>query len=573
MSDGTAKAEARSRVDSAADLFVQALAGAGVRYFFANGGTDFPPIAEAFARATRDGTPSPRPMVIPHENVAVAMAHGSYMIDGQPQAVMVHVNVGTANTINAALDASRDQTPVLLFAGRSPYSERGRHGTRTRYIHWAQEMFDQAGMIREAVKWDYELHLPEQAGEIVQRALQVAMTSPRGPTYVTLPRDVLAEAVGAHAVAPQPLKPPAAPRPDPDDIATLAGWLRQAQRPLIVTASAGRTEAGFAALSAFAERFGIPVTVFHPRFQNISAEHPLFAGYDPAPLVAQADLILALDCDVPWVPAVQAPPADCRVAHLGEDPAYVRYPMRSFRTDLALSGTTAALLQALTQALDEAGGIASQVVQARTEACVRRTDALRAQWAQAAARPEGAITPEWISACIAEAVGEDAIIVNEYPLRQPQCPQTRPNTYFGLSPAGGLGWGLGAALGAKLAAPDRLVVATLGDGAYMFANPTACHWVGEAHALPVLTVVFNNALYGAVRNSTKAMYRDGHAAGDAHRMLAELSPSPRFEHAVEASGGLGLRVERADDLPAALAQAVAAVRGGRQALVNVICEY
>lgn len=573
MSDGTAKAGVSPCADSAADLLVSSLAQAGVRYFFANGGTDFPPIAEAFARAAGAGTPSPKPMVIPHENVAVAMAHGSYMIDGQPQAVMVHVNVGTANTINAVLDASRDQTPVLLFAGRSPYSERGRDGTRTRYIHWAQEMFDQAGMLREAVKWDYELHLPEQAGDIVQRALQVAMTSPRGPTYVTLPRDVLAEPVGTHLSAPQPLKPPSPPRPDPQDIDTLAGWIRQAERPLIVTASAGRTEAGFAALSAFAERFGIPVAVFHPRFQNISTGHPLFAGYDPAPLVATADLIIALDCDVPWVPAVQAPPDDCRVAHLGEDPAYVRYPMRSFRTDLAVSGLTDVLLQALTRAIGTAGGIAADVVQARTGTCSARTAGLRAQWQQAAARPTGAITPEWISACIHDAVGDDAIIVNEYPLRQPQCPQTRPNTYFGLSPAGGLGWGLGAALGAKLAAPDRLVVATLGDGAYIFANPTACHWVSEAHDLPVLTVIFNNALYGAVRNSTRAMYHDGHAAQDAYRMLAELSPSPRFERGVEASGGLGIRVERAEELPAALERAVEAVRGGRQALVNVLCEY
>ncbi|WP_024888962.1 thiamine pyrophosphate-requiring protein [Luteimonas huabeiensis] len=558
---------------SAADLFVRSLAEAGVRYFFANGGTDFPPIAEAFARAAIEGAPTPRPMVIPHENVAVAMAHGSYMIDGQPQAVMVHVNVGTANTVNAVLDASRDQTPVLLFAGRSPYSERGRHGTRTRYIHWAQEMFDQAGMLREAVKWDYELHLPEQAGDIVRRALQVAMTSPRGPTYVTLPRDVLAEPVGAHATALVPLRAPAAPCPDPADLDTLAGWLREARRPVIVTASAGRTVAGFEALSRFAQAHAVPVAVFHPRFQNISAEHPMFAGYDPAPLIAEADLIVALECDVPWVPAVQAPPADCRVVHLGEDPVYARYPMRSFRTDLALSGTVAALLDALDARIAAAGGIDDGRVEYRRGAAAARGQRLRDEAAAAARCPDGAITPEWISACVHAAVGDEAIIVNEYPLRQPQCPQTRPGTYFGLSPAGGLGWGLGAALGAKLAAPERLVVATLGDGAYMFANPTACHWVAEAHGLPVLTVVFNNALYGAVRNSTRAMYHDGHAAQDAHRMLAELSPSPRFEHAVEASGGLGIRVESARELPAALARAVEAVRGGRQALVNVVCEY
>lgn len=138
---------------SAADLLLRQLSVNGIDYFFANGGTDFPPIAEAFARPQKTGEVTPRPMVIPHENLAVAMTHGVYMAAGRPQAVMVHVNVGTANAVNAPLDASCDETPVLLFAGRSPYSERGRHGARARCIHWAQEMFDQAGVLREAAKW------------------------------------------------------------------------------------------------------------------------------------------------------------------------------------------------------------------------------------------------------------------------------------------------------------------------------------------------------------------------------------------------------------------------------------
>jgi len=184
------------------------------------------------------------------------------------------------------------------------------------------------------------------------------------------------------------------------------------------------------------------------------------------------------------------------------------------------------------------------------------------------------ITPVYLSRCIGEAVGGDAIIVNEYPLRQEYCPREVPGTYFGLSPAGGLGWGFGAALGAKLAAPDKLVVATLGDGAYMFANPTACHWTAAAHDLPILTIVFNNALYGAVRNSTLAMYRDGAAAKDAGRLLADLNPSPAFEMLVQAQGGHGERVEDPAALPEALARAVRVVTSERrQALLNVITPY
>ncbi len=148
----------------AADLYLRTLKAQGVDYFFANAGTDFPPIVEAFCRAGEDSAAVPRPVLVPHENAAVAMAHGVYMVSGRPQVVMVHVNVGTGNTLNTLLNASRDRVPLLLTAGRSPITEAGMHGARNRFIHWAQEMFDQAGMVREAVKWDYELRVPAPGG-------------------------------------------------------------------------------------------------------------------------------------------------------------------------------------------------------------------------------------------------------------------------------------------------------------------------------------------------------------------------------------------------------------------------
>ncbi|HUH84010.1 MAG TPA: thiamine pyrophosphate-dependent enzyme, partial [Stellaceae bacterium] len=162
----------------------------------------------------------------------------------------------------------------------------------------------------------------------------------------------------------------------------------------------------------------------------------------------------------------------------------------------------------------------------------------------------------------------------EYPLRLEHCPRSQTGSYFGVSPAGGLGWGFGAALGAKLAAPDRLVAATLGDGAYVFANPTACHWVAAADQLPILLVVFNNGLYGAVRNATLDLYKDGVAARDGARLLADLGPSPAYEMLAQASGGFGIKVETPQALLPALRQAVDVVtREKRQALVNVICRY
>src|SRR5258707_6182789 len=177
---------------TAAEALLGALRAHGIDYFFANGGTDFPSVIEGFARAAETGAAVPRAMLVPHENAAVAMAHGVYMVSGRPQAVMVHVNVGTGNTLNCLINAARDEVPILLMAGRSPLTEGDAHGARNRHIHLAQEMFDQAGMVREIVKWDYELRSPDQVEDVVGRAIERAMTSPRGPIYLSLPREVLA---------------------------------------------------------------------------------------------------------------------------------------------------------------------------------------------------------------------------------------------------------------------------------------------------------------------------------------------------------------------------------------------
>ena len=175
----------------AAEAFLRALADHGTDYFFANPGTDFPPIVEAFSRAKKTNAKVPKPILVPHENLAVAMAHGAYLMNGRPQAVMVHVNVGTANTINNLTNLSRDRVPLILAAGRTPITEKGTFGSRARPIHWAQEMFDQAGMVRELVKWDYELRMPGQIGDVVARGVEVAMAHPRGPVYLVLPREPL----------------------------------------------------------------------------------------------------------------------------------------------------------------------------------------------------------------------------------------------------------------------------------------------------------------------------------------------------------------------------------------------
>ena len=561
-----------SRAPIAADIFIRTLAEHNVEFFFVNPGTDFPPIVEALTRARRRNTKHPRPVLVPHENLAVAMAHGVYLVTGRAQAAMVHVNVGTGNTINNIANLARDRGPIILAAGRTPTTERGHFGSRARPIHWAQEMFDQAGMLREFVKWDYELRVPDQIADVTARAYEVAMTSPRGPVYVVLPREPLSAPV-PDSLSAAPRRLPDAPHPNPASITTLAAWIAAAKWPLIVTSGDGSANA-VAALSRLAEQFAIPVVSQNARILTLPASHPMHLGYEIGPLLGNADLIIVAECDVPWFPSLDRLAEGCRVAHIGEDPAFQRYPMRSFQSDLSIVSRTATTYEALAAALEPARSTMSVAIGIRRKYAAELGTARRAKREKEVRTGTGPITKAYLSHCIGDALGQDAIIFNEYPLSLEHCSRETAGTYYALGPAGGLGWGLGAAIGAKLASPEKLVVATLGDGAYLFSNPTVCHWVQQKHEAPVLTIIFNNARYGAVRRATLSMFQHGAAGEDDGRFLADLDPSPPFDAIARAHGGWAVRVDKPEDLHGALCRARDAVMvERRQALLNVICPY
>src|SRR5580704_6432377 len=214
---------------SVAAAYLALLAERGVEYLFGNAGTDFAPLIEAYAQAAQTGGAVPRPILATHENLAVAMAHGYGMVSRRIPAVMVHVSVGTANMICAAMNAARENVAILLTAGRSPLTETGLPGSRDGYIHWAQEMYDQAGMIREIVKWDYELRNGEQLATVIDRALAIAASEPRGPVYLALPREVIAAPMPEQQGSPRPLAAAAPPAPDATAVVAAARLLAQAK--------------------------------------------------------------------------------------------------------------------------------------------------------------------------------------------------------------------------------------------------------------------------------------------------------------------------------------------------------
>ena len=559
--------------ETAADAWLGLLAARGIEYLFANGGTDFAPVVEAYAKGKKLGWRLPEIVIVPHENMGVAMAHGYAMVTGRPQAMMVHVGVGTANSLNGLINASRQNVPILFTAGRTPITESGVvPAARNNYIHWAQEHFDQGGMVREFVKWDYEVRHAEQVETVIDRALAIAKSEPQGPVYVTLPREVLASGFSGAFSETSTIARATPPAADSEVLAEAAKALADSKHPLLITASGGRTAESAHAIEQLAQNLAVPVVHYRPRHLGLSTEHPMHCGWDPHTLLREADVVLVVECDVPWIPKEGQPKAQAKVIHIGPDPLFASYPLRGFRANIALTGAVAPTLQALWRAAQKEA-VSLKQIEDRRRTVALMADEIRKRGRAGTEPTPATITGKWLSACVNKLLDDNTLLVNEYPTVLEEMVITGPGRYFGNPSAGGLGWGMGAALGAKLACLDKTVICAVGDGAYMFGNPTAVHYVSEAMRLPVLFVIANNARWAAVHRSTLSAYPKGHASEMKAPPFATLEPSPRFEHVVQASRGHGERVTEPAQLMPALERALKVVKEERrQAVVNVCLE-
>ena len=556
---------------TAAEAYMGALHANGVKYVFANGGTDFAPIIEGLMRMRAAGTAAPHFVTVPHENVAMAMAQGYSKVSHAASVVMVHVNVGTANCVCGVMNAARDNVPVLLAAGRTPLTEYGHAGSRDNNIHWTQENFDQASIVREHVKWDYELRGRQPVNAVVSRALDIAMSEPRGPVYLTLPREVLGdEMVDA---GPPPRKRalgsiPAAP--SLEGVEQAADWLAAAQSPIVVAGRSGRLPGAFAALGDLAIEHALAVYNSETS-ANIATSNPMWLGTQTPKALAEADVILVIDAAVPWIPKNVKLRPEVKLIHIAHDPFFARIPFRGYEMDLAIAGDPVVAMKMLGEALRSRAGGASRTIAARRtriEESRARFEAARKTAIQDAlgGRPISSIMA---AHAINEVKGRKDIVVAELGAASSFLNFDEPDCLLGTS-SGGLGMGLGQALGAKIAAPDRQVIATVGDGSYMFGCPTAAHFVGRMEKLPTLTMIMNNSQWYAVRAAALRMYPEGLASRSNSLPVVDLSPSPDFEKIVEACGGYGERVEDPARLIPALENAFKKLQDGISVTLNVV---
>jgi acetolactate synthase I/II/III large subunit len=558
---------------------LEALHEAGMEYVFANLGSDHSSFIETLAEARAAGRAGDYPALIlcPDEMVALSAAHGFATVSGRAQAVLVHVECGTQQLGGAIHNAAKGRVPVLILAGMSPATQEGEaRGSRNEFIHWIQDVFDQRGIVRGYVRYDNEIRLGANAKQIVNRALQFANSEPKGPVYLTAAREVLEQDIERVRIdrAEWPAIAPGALTQE--DAVRVAEALAHARRPLVVTSYIGRNPAAVAELTRLCERLGVGVLESVPNYVNFPATDPHFLGSQwnekrQNPALAEADTILVIDSDVPWIPEINKPAADARILHVDTDPLKQQMPLWYIHARQVLRADAATALRQINQAA-ESIAVDGAAVRERAAHYARR-HAERSTELARLEQPRGeTISPEYLTACVREAIGADAIVISEgvtnFHVITNHSGRVRPGTLFG-SGGGSLGWSTGAAVGAKLARPDDLIVVLTGDGSYLFSVPSAAHWMARRYRTPFLQVIYNNRGWRAPKFSTLGVHPEGFAS-KAEDVGVSFEPPPDYAGIAAAAGGaLAQIVRRPEEVAPALERALRAVREeGRCAVID-----
>ncbi|PXY23673.1 acetolactate synthase [Prauserella coralliicola] len=563
---------------STSRAFLEALHEGGVRYVFANLGSDHPGLVEAYARARADGTLGELPelVICPHESVAMSAAQGYAQVTGVPQAVVVHVECGTQNIGGMLHNAAKGRVGVLLYAGASPFTQEGElPGSRNEFIQWIQDVHDQRGIVRGYTKYDNEIRTGHNVKQLVHRALQLARSEPAGPVYLVGPREVMESPAPEQHADPASFGPIAPSALAPEVVERIGDALARARNPVAVTSYLGRDPEAVRGLVELCETLALPVLESVPMHVNFPGDHPLHWGYQwneqrDNPLLAAADVVLVLGSDVPWIPVKNRPSRDARLFVVDVDPLKEQMPLWHVPAECF---ARADLRTAVTQLTGYVRGrVDADVVADRAaRAAAEHHRQVRSQVERE--QPDGeVITPEYLVACVREAIDDDTIVLTEaitnYPVVSEHLRRSRPGSLIG-SGGGSLGWSAGAAIGVKLAAPERTVVSLIGDGSYLFGVPSSAQWVARRYGTPSLTVIFDNRGWKAPKMSTLGVYPDGVAAQRSDFPVG-FEPEADLPGIAEAAGGAwGRTVRAASELKGVLAEALGVVRSGRSAVVSV----
>lgn len=557
-----------------AETFLETLNEHGINFIFLNPGIDMVPIQAAVAKYRSLDKKAPQIILCPHESVVVAAAHGCAAASGRPQVAAVFQDVGTLQAGGAIPNLKYGRAPVILCAGRNPIP----------LMNWLGEPTDQLKIARDYVKWDHEVARDEDIRSVLAQAFRIASAEPGGPVYLAIPREVLTGNRGQKEVSVGP-SPRVLPGIDRSAVNRAAQMLIEAENPLILTASAGRHPEAVPLLVELAEALGARAITTDLRM-SFPSSHPLCPGIDAVfgdthdHYIPEADVLLLVDYDFPGpIPKRVAPGQEAKIIHIDLEPLKRGKPLWGRVPDILMEGDSRQFLAALNQEIrDRVNGGANARYRERSSRIAAEHQESKERWRELA-RGHGdhrPISTDWLCYCINEALDEDAVIVHMIPSTadaiERQIRRSAPGSmYCWGDSAGSMGWSLGAALGMKLALPDRMVVSLIGDGGFIYGCPVAALWSAAAYNAPFLTVIFNNQSYHSIRMIVGMEFGEQYVSGEmGFNVGTDMKNPPDFGAVAAACGGYGQTVEDPSDLPSALKKAVAEVRAGRPAVLNVM---
>jgi acetolactate synthase-1/2/3 large subunit len=535
----------------------------GVEFLFFNPGIDNVPLLETISKDRASGRKAPRGILCLDEFVAMTAAHGSYMASGRPQAVSVHSELGVLQIGGALHNAQWGKVPVVFFTEIQGPPQR---------TDWRGDSFDQGTMVRNFVKWDGTLKETDDIGEAFNKAFGIAASEPCGPVYLALPRGVMWSKGQGPKNKQYKISRGKIPAADAALLNRAAELLIEAENPLIVAGYSGRNLTSVAPLVELAETLSARVLTSDVRV-NFPNTHPLAAYLSPTagfgnPLLAKADVILAIDYDMHYAAPPTSPAPDARIIHIDIDTVKKGVPLWGRHPDILIKADSSPAIPALTKIIKQKLTAEKRAqLKERYQLLEVEHKTLDGEWrsqamGQSSKKP---ITAQWLSRCIDEVIDEDTIIVNQTispsAIVAHQVHRTKPGTL--LSCAGGcIGWAPGAALGVKLAAPDRTVVSLMGDGAFIYGCPEASLWSASFYKAPFLAIIYDNQGYGAI----KGLFRERY---DVDNMGADITTPPDYSLIARANNAYGRMVDDPADVPKALKDCLAVVRGGQVAVLDV----
>ena len=558
--------------EQAAEALMASMKLNGIDRLWFTSGTELAFFQEVPVKHQALGRPTPQIMTMTHENAALSAAMGETMLTGKPSATAAHVECGMINAGGSIHNADRGHYPVLMTSGYPPSAESGSvPGARDAGIQWYQQIPDQGAIVRQYMRWDHKLASYDNPGTVITRAVQVMLSEPQGPAYLAIPREAAMRPMdGARFPLLSSLPPARKPVADRALLRQAALWLLEAEHPVICTSRVGRDPSAVPALVELAETLGANVLADAYRV-NIPADHPLAlpgGAFSGPP--RETDCFLVLDMLVPWPLHLYRPGPNVKVITLAIDPIHRMTPIYEFPADLAIAGDAGASIPLL---LEELRSAMTSAQRARCDERFRRlSDQGRQRQAEAIAaarsdRDKGHVTANWLSYQVGQTLDPETIIVNEL-VNTSLFNRTRPGTQFN---AGGssLGWAGPAAIGAKVAAPDRQIVCCTGDGSWMFGNPQVVTWASAFHKAPVLFIISNNRGYSTGTTQVLRTYPEGYAAKTQDVTGGWFDPCPNYSGEAAASGAYGEKVTDPDEVAPAIKRGLEAVRGGAPAVLDM----